>query len=73
MNSDYWNNSGYNLDSDGFFVVEPGAALEINLLKFMRLDAGASYRYAAGLDLKSTSSSLLNNFNANISLVFGKF
>ena len=73
MDYNYVNYSGYSLDSDGFFVIEPGVMVELNLLKFMRLNAGATYRYTAGFDLVNTSAGLLNNFNANISLVFGKF
>jgi hypothetical protein len=58
---------------DSYFVIEPGAAVGINLLKFMRLDAGVSYRYTAGLDLPETNNDLLNGFNVNLSLKFGRF
>jgi len=58
---------------DSFFVIEPGVVLGINLLKFMRLDAGVSYRYAPGIQLPKTNSNLLNGFNTNISLKFGRF
>jgi len=75
-----WNYSNHNfiyngetLDSDAFFVVEPGVMVELNLIKFMRLDLGISYRYVPDLDLMNTSSGLINNFNANIGLRFGKF
>ena len=63
----------YTLDTDGFFVVEPGVRAEINLFKFMRLNAGVSYRYAAGLDLIYTPGNLLNNFTGTVGLKFGKF
>jgi hypothetical protein len=69
-------NSNYDYSSyawDSFFVIEPGVLVGINLLKFMRLDAGISYRYAAGLKLPETSSTFFNGFNANISLKFGRF
>lgn len=59
--------------SDSFFVAEPGVMLGVNLIKFMRLDAGVTYRFAPGIDLPQTSSVLLNNFNAIVSLKFGKF
>ena len=58
---------------DSFFVIEPGVVLGINLLKFMDLDAGVSYRYAPGIQSLKTNSNLLNGFNANISLKFGRF
>ena len=65
--------NGETIDWDAFFVVEPGMMLEVNLLKFMRLDAGLSYRYTPDLDLVNTRSDLINNFNVNFSLKFGKF
>lgn len=69
-NSSYDNNT---LDWDSFFVVEPGVMVELNLLKFMRLDAGVSYRYTPDLDLMNTSADLINNFSVNLALKFGKF
>jgi hypothetical protein len=72
-NYDYNNYNGTTIDSDAFFMVEPGAMVELNLVKFLRLDAGVSYRYTPDLDLIQTSSGLINNFNANLSLKFGKF
>jgi len=67
------NSGGMTLDWDAFFVVEPGVMLELNLLRFLRFDAGVSYRYTPDLDLVNTRTSLINNFNAAISLKFGKF
>jgi hypothetical protein len=61
------------LDTDPFFVIEPGVRAEINILKFMRLNAGVSYRYTSGLDLINTPDNLMNNFTASIGLKFGKF
>jgi hypothetical protein len=74
----HWNNSNsdpndgmYNWDS--FFVLEPGVIVGINLLKFMRLDGGVTYRFVQGLSLPNTSSDLMNGFNAKLSLKFGRF
>jgi hypothetical protein len=58
---------------DSYFVIEPGVVIGINLLKFMRLDAGISYKYVSGLNLMKTDKTMLNGFNANISLKFGRF
>lgn len=63
----------HTLDTDGFFVIEPGVMIEVNVLKFMRLNAGVSYRYASQINLMNTSNGLLNNYNVNFALVFGKF
>jgi hypothetical protein len=74
-----WNTSGpddhndnpYNWDS--YFVLEPGVMVGINLLKFMRLDAGVTYRLVQGLNLPETESGMMNGFNAKLSLKFGRF
>ncbi len=70
---DSGNSEGTTLDWDAFFVVEPGIMVELNLLKFMQLDAGISYRYTPDLDLMETNAGLINNFNVNLALKFGKF
>jgi hypothetical protein len=65
------NEDRYDYLDDGFFVVEPGVALGINIVKLMRLDVGVTYRYAPGIDFPT-----FNNFNGvtgNFSLKFGKF
>jgi hypothetical protein len=61
------------LDKDDFFVIEPGVKVELNVLKFMRLNAGISYRYTAGVDLVNTPGNYMNNFSATVGLRFGKF
>ena len=66
-------NSDFSYAWDSFFIIEPGVVVGVNLLKFMRLDAGVSYRFASGLNLPKTNSNLMNSFNANISLKFGRF
>ena len=70
---DEWDDCNKVLDTDGFFVIEPGVRAEVNILKFMRLNAGISYRYAAGLEMINTSKDLMNNFTATVGLKFGKF
>jgi hypothetical protein len=39
----------------------------------LRIGLGISYRYAPDLDLKNTSSNLINQFTGKLSLRFGKF
>ena len=70
---DHNDNNCTSLDSDGFFVCEPGVRAEVNIFKFMRLNAGVSYRYVGGLQLVNTSSDMMNNFTATVGLKFGKF
>ena len=72
-----WSSSDYHHDfnfaEDTFFAFEPGVNVGFNLLKFMRFDTGVSYRFASAIELPQTSSSLMNSFNLNFSLKFGKF
>ena len=67
-------------DSQAFFVVEPGIELEMNLLRFMRLGLGVSYRYTSDIDLsyrgnggRIMGSDALNGLSGGITLKFGKF
>jgi hypothetical protein len=73
MHGNNHENSDFSYAWDSFFVIEPGVVVGVNLLKFMRLDAGISYRFVTGLDLPKTTSNLINSFNASISLKFGRF
>ncbi|MBO3698695.1 hypothetical protein [Roseivirga sp. E12] len=67
-------------DSQAFFVVEPGIELELNVIKFMRVAFGASYRYTSDIDLNYlndgqaiTSKDALRGLSGGITLKFGKF
>jgi hypothetical protein len=67
-----WNDSEI-LAYDIFFFIEPGIQAEFNLLKFMRLALGVSYRYTPYFPFESTTSDLFNQFNGTVGLKFGKF
>jgi len=54
-------------------VVQPGVRVEFNIVKFFRIGVGVSYRYMPDLELVNTSRNVVNQFNANVSLKFGKF
>lgn len=69
--NDDWNDEVYN--SDAFFVLEPGIEIEFNLVHFMRLSLGASYRYTSNLDLYKTDPKILDDFSYGLTLKFGKF
>jgi hypothetical protein len=70
---DEWETNHKSLDTDAFFVIEPGVRAEVNILKFMRLNAGVSYRWVSDLNLINTPAGLMNNFTATVGLKFGKF
>lgn len=60
-------------DYDGFFIVEPGIEIELNLVKFVRASFGATYRYVTDLQLEATPKDAMNGFTGTFSLKFGKF
>lgn len=61
------------IDNSAFFVLEPGLELEVNIVRFMRITAGASYRYTNGMSLLDTPSSAFNALTLSVSLKFGSF
>ena len=65
----YW----YTVDSDAYFVIEPGVELEMNMVKFMRLGLAVTYRYTGDVNLINTNSDILNGFNFGLTFKFGKF
>ncbi len=72
-NNDNNNNSYSPFDSDGFFVIEPGVEVELNVVKFFRICFGATYRYTQDLNLVNTPKTFLNGFTGNITFKIGKF
>lgn len=60
-------------ENDAFFIVEPGANLEFNLTKNVRLGAGASYRLIYGLDLNDVPNDILDNWAIDFTLKVGQF
>lgn len=70
---DEWDSHRKVLDSDAFFSFEPGIRAEINVFRFMRLNAGISYRFVKGLELIHTSSYLMNSYSATFGVKFGRF
>jgi len=69
----YNHNYYYEYNYDYFFVLEPGVNLEVNLLKFMKLSTGASYRVSSAINVVGYDGSDLNGFNFDLSLKFGWF
>lgn len=60
-------------DENFFYVLEPGAQLELNVFKWMRLSPGISYRKTFGSDGVGMRDSDLSDWSYNVSLKFGKF
>ncbi len=53
---------------ENFFVIEPGANLEINLHKNLRLNAGAAYRITGDLAYRNVDTSDVQGFVGSIGL-----
>ena len=60
-------------DEDVFLVVEPGMNLELNLLRNLRLNVGATYRYVYDNDVIGLSDEELSGFTGKVGLKFGWF
>ncbi|MCB0804675.1 MAG: hypothetical protein KDC05_02700 [Bacteroidales bacterium] len=67
-----WTSYNY-IESSAFFLVEPGVNLELNMVKFFRLNIGASYRFVSGTNMVRLNNSDLSDFTFNLALKFGMF
>ena len=77
---EHWSNPNYDwnqahgvYDQNWSFVMEPGAQMEINLFRWMRLSPGISYRRSYNSDSPGLSASDLSDWSYNVTLKFGKF
>jgi hypothetical protein len=62
-----------NVTSDAFFVLEPTANVELNIISFFRINAGVSYRFISGVELDDLRNSDLAGPSAILTLKFGTF
>ncbi|PKP53695.1 MAG: hypothetical protein CVT92_02940 [Bacteroidetes bacterium HGW-Bacteroidetes-1] len=72
----YWENGNYDpwvMDADAFFVVEPGVEVELNIVRFLRLAVGVSYRYTSEILMDNAAKDVLHGLSGGLSLKFGKF
>ncbi len=69
--NDDWNDN--HTDAKFFYVIEPGAQVEINLLKWMRISPGISYRKTFGAKGNGLTDGDLSNVSYNMTLKFGRF
>ncbi len=60
-------------DANFFYVMEPGVQVELNVLKWMRLSPGISYRKTFGSDAIGLNDKALSDVSYNVTLKFGKF
>lgn len=60
-------------DSNWFYVFEPGAQLEMNLFRWLRLSPGVSYRKTYGSDARGLNDTALSDWSYNVTLKIGNF
>ncbi len=60
-------------DWDVMFVIEPGANVEFNITRFMRIGAGVKYRFTNQLDIVALDNNDFRGWSGGLSLKFGKF
>ncbi|MBS3776156.1 MAG: hypothetical protein KGY70_13260 [Bacteroidales bacterium] len=70
---DYDYRDDYVNDTDAFFLLEPGAELEFNMFRFLRVSMGAYYRYTDNIDLYDTDEDVLRGFSYQLTFKIGKF
>ena len=77
----------YPYDYDYFLVLEPGVDVEFNLLRYLRMSVGASYRFTNNVNLVYeyqnegedaintvlVDQNALNNFTFHMAIIFGWF
>lgn len=59
--------------SDLIYVLEPAVNMELNIMKFFRIAAGASYRYVLGVDSEDLTNDDFSGLSAMLMLKFGSF
>lgn len=64
---------GDEVANDSFFIMEPEAGLEVNVVRFLRLNAGVSYRYVTGVGGIGFENDDLRGFNGTFTVKFGAF
>lgn len=64
---------GLENDGDAFFVAEPALNLEVNIIHFLRVCVGGSYRFVGDLDLPGLTDADLRGAAGSLTLKFGQF
>jgi hypothetical protein len=70
---DDWEDWEDQFGTDAFFVFEPAANVEVNIISFFRINFGVSYRFISGLYFDDLKNSDFAGPSATLTLKFGKF
>lgn len=68
-----FDNDDLDHDENFFYVMEPGAQLEVNVFRWMRLSPGISYRKSFGSEGIGMKDRDVSDWSYNVTLKFGKF
>ena len=68
-----FNNSSDLIEGDVFWYIEPGANVEVNISRAVRLDLGVSKRFAQDLELPETESDDFSKLGYYVTLKIGRF
>jgi hypothetical protein len=66
-------NGPFAVTDDGFFILEPGVNVELNVARGFRLAAGVSYRFINGVELPAFRDADLSGVAGVLTFRFGKF
>lgn len=70
----YFEDEGNVIESDSYFIAEPGVELEFNMLKHFRMTIGMYYTYTSDIKLSQLkSTNPFHDFKYGISFKFGQF
>jgi hypothetical protein len=61
------------MSADEFFVIEPEATVVLNVSRFFRIAAGASYRFVTGVTTSGLSDAALSGLTGQLVFKFGSF
>jgi hypothetical protein len=67
------NDSEFVVENTAFMILEPGAQVEVNITKSLRIAIGGSYRLISGVNLDSLSDDDLSGAAVNLSVKLGRF
>ncbi len=67
------NGNSWFKETSSFFVVEPKANIEVNVISYVRLELGAGYRFAMGVELPYFDDADINGFTATLGIKIGLF
>ena len=75
QNKDFWSEPDIDWpsNSEAFFAFEPGLEIEINALRFMRINIGVSYLYTSDVRMPSVDPGFMRGFQGSFGLKFGAF